>query len=204
MDGITLSIIIPVYNAEKYIRRCLDSLCIQLSGCEEIILVDDGSKDSSGLICDEYSVKYNNIVVIHSANMGAGEARNLGIEKASGKKILFVDADDMVSSDYIACIHKINNMADLVAFSSVTFNGNGDILERNILHNSLFDIKDAITNGSQKGQFPFLWNKVFDKAIIDEHPKTRFVEKKGPGEDEIFICSYFSKIKTGYLSDFCI
>lgn len=97
----TVSIITPVYNSEKYISRCIESLLQQSYEEVEIIIVDDGSKDNSGQIIKEYQVKTKKIKCIYQENRGPGVARNRAIEEARGKYILFVDADDYISEDYI-------------------------------------------------------------------------------------------------------
>ena len=94
-----LSIIVPVYNVEKYIRKCLDSIIKQTYKDFEIILVNDGSTDNSGLICDEYSSTYCNIRTIHKPNGGLSSARNAGIENAEGDFIGFVDSDDWIDEN---------------------------------------------------------------------------------------------------------
>lgn len=91
-----ISIIIPVYNTENFLRQCLDSIIVQTYQKWECILVDDGSVDGSSKICDEYAGKDNRISVIHQKNGGVSSARNVGIENASGKYIAFVDADDTI------------------------------------------------------------------------------------------------------------
>ena len=85
-----VSVIVPVYNVEKYLARCIQSVCGQSYQGLEIILVDDGSKDKSGVICDEYAEQDGRIKVIHKENGGLGDARNAGVEKAEGKYLLFV------------------------------------------------------------------------------------------------------------------
>ena len=94
-----LSIIVPVYNVEQYLERCLTSLLEQEYKDIEIILVDDGSKDSSGELCDSYAEKYDNIRVIHQLNSGQSMARNIGVKAAEGDYIAFVDSDDWVKTD---------------------------------------------------------------------------------------------------------
>ena len=94
----TISVIVPVYKVEQYLHRCLDSILNQTFTGFEIILVDDGSTDGSGEICDRYAAKYNNIKVIHKENGGLSSARNAGLEIAKGKYIMFVDSDDMIHS----------------------------------------------------------------------------------------------------------
>lgn len=96
-----VSVIIPVYNVEKYLPRCIKSVLEQTYKDIEIVLVDDGSKDSSGHMCDEYAKKNNNIIAIHKDNGGLSSARNMGIEVATGEAIFFLDSDDYLSLDCI-------------------------------------------------------------------------------------------------------
>ena len=97
-----ISIIIPVYNVEKYISRCLDSILANTYQNTEIILVNDGSKDDSQKIIEEYKKKYTDkIILIEQENKGPAEARNVGIVKASGEYIMFIDSDDFIEKDYI-------------------------------------------------------------------------------------------------------
>jgi len=101
-----ISIIVPVYNIEEYLERCIESLLAQTYSNIEIILVNDGSDDLSGLLCDEYSKKYSNVSVIHKENGGLGYARNSGLEKANGKFVKFVDGDDYLAKDRIDNMYK--------------------------------------------------------------------------------------------------
>ena len=94
MKKIMLSVIIPVYNVEKYLRKCVDSILLQDFANMEVILVDDGSPDNSGAICDEYAEKDARVKVIHKENGGVSSARNTGLDVAQGKYIAFVDSDD--------------------------------------------------------------------------------------------------------------
>lgn len=102
-----ISIIIPVYNVEKYLQKCLDSILNQDFHDYEVLLVDDGSSDSSSIICDEYANKNNKVKVIHKPNAGVSSARNLGIDMAQGKYICFVDSDDWLELDYFNSIYRI-------------------------------------------------------------------------------------------------
>ena len=99
-----ISIIIPVYNVEKYLKECLNSVINQTYTNLEIILVDDGSTDSSGQMCDEFAKKDNRIKVIHKQNGGLSSARNAGLDVMSGEYLAFVDSDDMVDEAYIATL----------------------------------------------------------------------------------------------------
>lgn len=117
-----ISIIVPVYNVEKYLPQCVDSLLQQTYPNVEIVLVDDGSPDQSGRICDEYAAKDQRVKVIHQKNQGVSAARNNGMAAASGEWITFVDADDWFDTD--ACQHLINEAqkqdgCDVVIFSFV-------------------------------------------------------------------------------------
>ena len=96
-----VSVIVPVYNTEKYLHRCIESILDQTYKMLELILIDDGSTDSSGIICDEVAQKDTRVKVLHKKNEGAGEARNCGINIAQGEYICFVDSDDYISSRYI-------------------------------------------------------------------------------------------------------
>lgn len=100
---IKISIIVPVYNVEKYLNRCVDSLLNQDidKNQYEIILIDDGSPDRSGVMCDEYSQKYSNIHVVHKTNGGLADARNAGLDVAQGKYIMFVDSDDFIKENVL-------------------------------------------------------------------------------------------------------
>lgn len=100
-----ISIVVPVYNVEKYLKDCVESLLVQTYKYNEIILVDDGSSDNSALICDEYEKNYNMIKVIHKTNGGLSDARNAGLKKALGKYICFIDSDDVVASNYIHSLY---------------------------------------------------------------------------------------------------
>ena len=108
--GDLISVIVPVYNVEKYIKKCLDSIIYQTYKNIEIILVDDGSTDNSGIICDVYKERDKRIKVIHKKNNGVSAARNTGIENANGKWISFVDSDDWIDKNYFEIlISKIYN-----------------------------------------------------------------------------------------------
>lgn len=116
------SIIVPVYNVEKYLNSCIDSLIKQSYVNIEIILVDDGSMDMSPCICDEYAKKDDRIVVIHKSNGGLSDARNTGLLRANGEYVLFVDSDDTIALDTIARFAKFSNLKyDIIV-------GNGTVI----------------------------------------------------------------------------
>lgn len=103
-NNVAISVIVPAYNVERYLEKCIDSILAQTFTDYELILIDDGSTDKSGEICDEYLLKNHRIKVLHNANGGVSTARNEGIRLAGGKYISFVDADDTVDSD---CFEKL-------------------------------------------------------------------------------------------------
>ena len=101
-----ISVIIPVYNVEKYLRECLDSVLRQTYQDFEVLLIDDGSCDGSGQICDEYAQKDDRVSVIHKQNGGVSAARNLGLQQAKGEFIAFIDSDDVVSEVYLEKLYQ--------------------------------------------------------------------------------------------------
>ena len=101
-----ISVIVPVYNAEKYINRCIESILNQTFKDFELIIVDDGSKDNSGNICEEYARRDERIKVIHQENKGQASARNRGVLNAAGEWITFVDADDMIQSQMLEYLYR--------------------------------------------------------------------------------------------------
>lgn len=111
-----ISFVIPVYNAEKYLKECLDSVICQLEG-NELILIDDGSTDSSGRICDEYAAFSDSVLVLHTENHGVAHARNLGVSRATGEYIVFLDADDYINKDFSARLAERALDADLIFFT---------------------------------------------------------------------------------------
>ena len=119
MDKIDLSIIVPVFNVENYLKRGLDSILMQSAPIKyEILLIDDGSIDNSGKICDEYQNKFSNVFVRHIENNGVAEARNLGISLSRGNYIFFMDPDDFVSEDFFEKIFpNLSDNWDILCFS---------------------------------------------------------------------------------------
>lgn len=102
-----ISVLVPLYNVAPYLSTCIDSIINQTYSNLEILLVDDGSTDESGSICDSYAAKDKRIRVIHKKNEGQAVARNLCIEKASGEYLLFVDSDDIITPDHIETLYNL-------------------------------------------------------------------------------------------------
>ena len=111
-----ISIIVPVYNSEKYLGACIDSILSQSFRDIELILVDDGSRDSSSRICDDYAQKDGRVKVIHKANGGVSAARNDGLDIAKGEYITFIDSDDWVEREYLSTLSNYRDY-DIVFFS---------------------------------------------------------------------------------------
>ena len=101
---VLLSVIVPTYNVEKYLEKCITSLATNLPNIAEILIIDDGSTDSSGLIAEEMKKTYSNVEVFHKENGGLSDARNFGIKQANGKFVMFVDSDDYVDNS-IGCVY---------------------------------------------------------------------------------------------------
>ena len=168
-----VSVIIPVYNVEQYLEKCLDSILNQTYKNIEIILVNDGSIDRSGVICDEYSRKYNNIKVFHKENGGVSSARNLGITVAKGEYITFADPDDFLNKDMYKILYENakNYNSDITICSVNEIRENVIATEDNTGKINKYSKKDAI-NGYFNDIYPFnhnyLWNKLFKRAMFDE------------------------------------
>ncbi len=174
-----LSVIVPVYNGERYLRECLDSVINQSYKDFELILINDGSKDSSGAICDEYKDKYDNVVVIHKENGGVTAARRDGLKNASGTFVTFVDCDDWIDSDmYEKMLGKAEEYnAEAVICSIVYETENGQVKHRNTVESGLYNKEKLMKDFYPKMLFDFrvclpgvnpsLCNKVFKKELLD-------------------------------------
>lgn len=126
-----VSIIIPVFNCEKYLERCLNSLVTQSYGNFEAIVINDGSTDNSGNIIREYADKYNNFLIISQPNSGVSAARNIGVKKASGEYLLFVDGDDYLSEEYLRILVEaaVRETSDLVICGCTIVDQDGRIIK---------------------------------------------------------------------------
>ena len=114
-----VSIIVPVFNVEKYLRQCLDSILGQTFNQFEVIIVNDGSTDNSGAICQEYEARDNRIVYLEKENGGVSEARNLGLDFATSEYIIFIDSDDWIEPTYVEVLYeKIEEYQADIRYSS--------------------------------------------------------------------------------------
>lgn len=173
-----VSIVIPVYNVEQYLNRCMESVVGQTYTNLEIILVDDGSKDNSSAICDEWGKKDDRILVIHQKNGGLSNARNTGINNASGKWIMFVDSDDMVSFNIVEQLMQlaISQGAD-IAIGGVKhiFDENTITFAEQVAPVFTYDAKQAIKEmWYQRSFLPSAWGKIYKRSLFDN---IRFTEK---------------------------
>lgn len=185
-----ISVIVPVYKAEKVIARCIESVIAQEYTDWELILVDDGSPDRSGEICDEYALKDKRIRVVHQENAGASAARNHGIDIARGEYICFIDSDDYVSPTYLSDFGVVDYDKDFAIQGLTNVNEKGEIL------NSLTPEEDANIPIQKMFGYSSLWYlikgpccKLFRSELIKNN-RIIFPIEYAYGEDEIFVLKY--------------
>lgn len=206
MDKNRISIIIPVYNAEDYLDRCLKSILSQGFDSFEVILVDDGSTDSSSLICDRYSATDSRFRTIHKKNGGVSSARNAGIDLAKGEYLMFVDSDDALLPDALASLYNGLNGEDAViggyksyqndvpineicplSTSSYSTERMEDFFDRNIIKNC--DMLDAP------------WAKIFRRKAVAGQ---RFNESLSYAEDKLFVFSFLASCSSVRTVSSCV
>ena len=169
-----LSVIIPVYNVERYLRQCLDSILVQTFTDIELIVVDDGSTDQSGKICDEYAEKDSRIVVIHKKNGGLADARNAGLDVISGEYIAFVDSDDWICPQMYETLLRYQEKtdADIVSCKIHFFSDDGKIndvwpkIEQDYIYNKR-DFIDHFFPDIKRSIMPSVCNKIFKKIVFE-------------------------------------
>lgn len=183
------SIIVPVYNVKEYLPRCVDSLLNCRENDFEILLVDDGSSDGSSELCDEYAQKESRIKVFHKANGGVSSARNLGLEKAQGEWLFFVDSDDCVDEFYLTidC-----SDADIIEKSYVVISEKGEIIREKKQEKSSFADQESIYRFFVHKRNNALWNKAIRRSIIGD---SRFNENVKIGEDFLFYLDIIKKVR---------
>ncbi|MSR91206.1 glycosyltransferase family 2 protein [Inconstantimicrobium porci] len=170
-EELLLSIIIPVYNVEKYLRQCIESVVKQNLYNYEIILVNDGSTDNSLNICKEYADKYTEIKIIDQKNKGLGAARNAGIKKASGKYIGFLDSDDYIKQDMFSkMLNKAeeDNLDLVICAVEMYFEDDGriNVIENHINHNLIYNKMDIIRYVLTRNVQCFAWNKIYRRSLF--------------------------------------
>lgn len=196
-----VSIIVPVYNVEKSIRRCIESILNQDYTNFEVLLIDDGSTDCSAVICEEYAGLDSRVVLFHQLNGGVSSARNKGIDNSNGDFILFVDSDDYLEPNCLSILLS-NNPADITYMSSNVHYDTGDVTSFHLhaaFHSSSEAIEKEILHLKSNPQgyvyFGYTWNKLFKSIIIKDH-NIRFIEHLSFYEDDAFTLECFRYAKT--------
>lgn len=188
------SIIVPVYNVQQYLPRCIESILNQSIKDFELILINDGSTDKSGDICDLYAQKDDRIIVVHKENGGVSSARNYGLDIAKNEYIVFVDSDDYIYKNYLEKLYNPN--VDMV-LCNIKYDQNNN-KDYYILNNNLcgeFNINgEVIDKIIESKYFCSVYSKMFKRSIIKEN-KIKFKENISLGEDTMFVVDYLVKSK---------
>lgn len=176
-----ISVIVPVYNVNKYIRKCVDSIIEQTYTNLEIILVDDGSTDGAEIICDEYSKNDKRIKVIHKPNGGLSEARNVGIDIANGKYISFIDSDDYVENNYIELLYKSikKNDADISVSSYMQVYNDGKKIDKSTGRVACLDSETSLYKMLYNDEIGIsAWAKLYKIELFKQirYPKGKLFE----------------------------
>lgn len=196
-----ISIVVPVYKAEKYLSRCVESLLSQTYKNTEIILVDDGSPDSSGSICDDYASKHNNIKVVHIKNGGPSNARNVGIDNATGDYLMFCDSDDWAGNnwceEFIRAINRFGENHFFICGLKHIDNVTKDNYQKTVVYDEEKEYShltfDHIMDIDGKWLLKGLYIKILDLNIIKKN-NIRFNTTISLGEDCMFVLEYLKHI----------
>ena len=167
-----ISVIVPVYNVEKYLARCVDSILAQTYENLEVILVDDGATDRSGLICDEFASKDSRVKVIHKKNGGLSSARNAGLETAAGEYIAFVDSDDWIEPDAYAHMMQLMKKHQVKLVCGGRYDVSGKTGERKV---GLCPKREEVISGEELAGRIFLWagcdssacDKLYHRSLLE-------------------------------------
>lgn len=204
-DRQLVSIIVPVYNVEKYLEKCVNSILAQTYTNIEVILIDDGSTDKCPQICDEYACKNKRVNVVHQKNSGVSAARNTGLKIARGTYVGFVDPDDWIDTNmYEILVEKIETSQAELAICGYNRVKDNDyhILETSCLEDKVISSTTCISDLFSLDGYsirPSVWNKLFIKEIIADQ---RFDVTYNISEDLLFLTSYLLKInKVAYVNN---
>lgn len=188
-NNIFFSIIVPVYNVQNYLEKCINSIINQNFKDYELILVDDGSEDMSGKICNDFSNKYDFIITIHKENGGLSDARNMGLKHARGEYIIFIDSDDYIEKNSLIKIYETiqrNRKCDLVFLNAMKIFPNnkivslGENLHTNMINNQPKNV--VMTHIASRPKFPAsAWNKAVSRKLIMDN--SLYFEKNMISED---------------------
>lgn len=186
------SIIVPVYNAERTLRKCLDSILGQTAPDFEVLMIENGSRDSSNAICGEYAAKDPRFL-LHTcgSNCGPSGARNIGLEQASGELVTFIDSDDFVEPDYLESLYYAFQSADVVFFGYRQVSTDGTFRGEHIPEvPENANYFETLLQLSKQDMFGYTWIKAFRRSVIGEH---RFSMELNLLEDEVFACEVLEK-----------
>ena len=190
-----ISIIVPVYKVEPYIHRCIDSILAQTFTDFELILVDDGSPDNCGTICDEYAAKDDRIIVIHKENGGVSSARNTGLDIASGRYIMFCDSDDWTELFWLETLYKeAETHPDMCIVANMWSVTGEEEICRAIGKTTTSKTTNTYYEIWKNGVSPYTPNKIYWKDIIDSN-RLRFDPTIKLSEDLAFNLNYHSVIE---------
>ncbi|KRL04563.1 glycosyltransferase family 2 protein [Liquorilactobacillus oeni] len=204
-----LSIVLPVYNVQKYLDRCVASIMEQIDGRHdlELILVDDGSKDNSCQMCDDYSKKYQNVKTIHQKNSGTGAARNTGIKNARGDYIYFADPDDYLAADAVAeILNLVEKKVNLVIFSYWDIDSLTGKKQKKFFDTTGFLNKTAFRDSFvalfKTEMLYTVWNKVYSRKFLTKN--NLFFGDAPMGQDVRFNLAVYENVERLFLSDKCL
>lgn len=202
MNAPKISVIVPVYNVEKWLHRCVDSILAQTFTDFELLLIDDGSTDASGAICDEYAQRDSRIRVFHKPNGGVSSARNLGLDNAQGEWITFCDSDDYVGLNWLENFGLLcNDQVDIICQGIICmYQGNNTrISEYDELVKFEGNLADLASSLVKKNILGYCFIKAFRLDILssDYLSNIRFNTKLDFMEDEDFTCRYLMRCKNG-------
>lgn len=187
-----VSIVVPVYNVEKYLRECVDSILSQTYSQYEVLLIDDGATDSSGRICDEYAELDSRIRVFHKENGGLSDARNYGLDRIKGHYVTFVDSDDYVGKDYLdILVHTAErNSADISALGTILFEDGDEAPSCTVSDETIVETaNEAIIDMLLRKNFGLsAWGKLYVSALFDQ---IRF--PTGKIYEDLFTTPYVAK-----------
>lgn len=203
-----ISVITPVYKVEKYLPQCIESILTQTVSDFELLLVDDGSPDGSGAICDRYAARDARIRVFHTPNRGVCAARNLALDHARGKYVYFIDSDDWIEPG------RLEQLLEGMTGDGIVFGGGTEVFPDCRRDYPMPDLEAAGGYGAcarllaelfRRDCFGWVWCKLFSREIIERH-RIRFSKEMLPWDDEIFTaqyCRHIARVRTDSRSGYC-
>lgn len=203
-----VSIIVPVYNVEKYLQQCVDSLVSQTYKNIEILLIDDGSKDNSGQMCNQFSEQYTNVMSFHKKNSGLGLTRNFGLERINGDYVTFVDSDDYLNQDAIQRLvdglENGKNDTVIGGFTKITDEGKEiytekypeEVIDNDQVYSHLFNRMLGSSPDSHDLIKPSVWNALYSVKLIRAHNLCFVSERELISEDIVWDSDYYRYSKS--------